>query len=507
VRQYCADRLEQEPAGESADQVQRRHAAYFESLLIAQWGRIFRRKGTIAELAPDMGNLMAAWYWALAADDLKLVWGLGNGLACLADRQGQNLEIAHVLRIGIERLRAAQVAERGGQEERWRDRAIALAMVLANQSERFVRLGRLGDSEACLAEAADWLAEAEAGDAAWAEAHWFHRRMVAWTHYYRDDFVGSLQAWHEVLAELQTGQLALWPYTGDVAAIWLPETYWGRGFNALALGDFPEALRLGEQGLALAEQLGLGLAPGFASHLLAWALLSIGDYERADQVARRFLSIANTYGESLMTAMALSVLGRTQFRLGRYDEARTWWRRGLALARKTGLRGNVVACLVGLGDIELVLGNVAAAQRLYEQCLALVGQPAAAGCPRFAPSPGALPVLIGSGRVALRQGWPTAALERFRQVLSAPSRRVTTTAEALAYVSEALTQEGELEWAAGMCGFLLNWSGTPYHIREVAEKLLGEMTNRLPPKELGDAVRRGEPWRLDEVVARVAGNQ
>ena len=257
-----------------------------------------------------------------------------------------------MLGIGIERLRAAQAVERGGRG-RWRERAIVLAMVLTNQSERLVRLGRLDDTEACLDEAAAWLEEAEAGDAAWAEACWFYRRMVAWTRYHRGDFVGSMQVWREVLAELLTGQLTMWPYTADVSTIWLPETYWGRGFNALALGDFAEARRLAEEGIALSEQLGLGLGPGFASHLLAWALLNIGEYARAEQAARRFLSIASTFGESLMTAMALTVLGRAQFRLGRYDEARTWWRRGLALARRTGLHGMITSCLIGLADIEL----------------------------------------------------------------------------------------------------------------------------------------------------------
>ena len=505
VRQYCADKLENErpaEAGESRDQVRRRHALYFADILASHWHQIFRRKGTITELAPDMGNLMAAWDWALAADDLQLARGLGNGLGCLANRQGQNPEIAQVLGLGVERLRTAQTAERGGRE-RWRQRAIVLAMVLTNQSERFARLSRLDDTEACLAEAADWLAEAEAGDAAWAEARWFYHRMVAWTRYDRGDFAGSMQMWSEVLTALQMGQVALWPYKGDVAAIWLPETYWGRGLNALAVGDFAEARRLAEQGVAIAEQLGLGLAPGFASHLLAWALLSTGDYERADQAARRFLGIANSYGESLMTAMAFSVLGRTQFRLWRYDEARTWWRRGLALARKTGLRGSVTACLTGLGDIELAIGNVAAAQRLYEQCLAAAGQPQPAGRPHTDVPPGALPALIGLGQVALRQCQPAAARERFRQVLRAPSRRAATTAEALVYTAETLVQEDELEQAAKLCGFLSNWSGAPRHVTEVVERLLGEMAGQLPPQELGAALRRGEIWGLDEVMAQV----
>lgn len=211
VRQYCADKLEQEcpaQADESRDPVRRRHAVYFADLLASRWHQIFRRKRTITELATDMGNLIAAWDWALAADDLQLAWGLGNDLGCLADRQGHNPEIAHVLGLGIERLRAAQTAERGGRE-RWRERAIVLAKVLTNQSERFARLGRLDNTEACLTEAADWLAEAEAEDIACAEAQWFYHRMVAWTRYDRGDFAGSMQMWCEVLTTLQMGQVAL----------------------------------------------------------------------------------------------------------------------------------------------------------------------------------------------------------------------------------------------------------------------------------------------------------
>ncbi len=107
--------------------------------------------------------------------------------------------------------------------------------------------------------------------------------MVASNRYHQGDFLGSMQLWREQLVELQTGRLAIWPYTADAAMIWQPETYWGQGFSALALGDFAEARRLAERCVAFSEQRGMGLGVANASYLLTSALLSTGEYERAEQ--------------------------------------------------------------------------------------------------------------------------------------------------------------------------------------------------------------------------------
>jgi len=180
-RQYCAGKLEEEhsaEAGESGDQVRQRHAAYYQSLLVARWGDFFRRQGAIAETTPDVSNLLAAWDWALLCDDLATVWALSNGLGFMADRQGRNQSIARVFEIGLGRLRADQAATRGGPKQ-CRARAAVLVVLLANQCERLCRVGQLEGAQACLAEAEALLDEGGAGDARWAEARWFYGRMAA----------------------------------------------------------------------------------------------------------------------------------------------------------------------------------------------------------------------------------------------------------------------------------------------------------------------------------------
>jgi predicted ATPase/DNA-binding SARP family transcriptional activator len=498
VRQYCAEKLEREgppETGETGDQVGRRHAAYFESLLASRWEQFYTRTGVITETALDLGNLLAAWDWSLAHDDLPMVCGLSSGLGFLADRQGQNPEMAHVLGIGAERLRAAQA------EGHNRERASVLALLLINQSERLVRVGRLGDAEACLEESAAWLGDASAGDARWAEARWFHRRMAAWIRYKRGDFARSSQLFREVAAEVEEDRVRLWPYTVAAAKIWLPEACAGMAYDAIAQGEYAEARRLAEEAVGAAERLGSGFGRMVASSSLVSALIDAGEYERVEHEAQRFLSAATRFGDALMIASALASMGRIQFLSGRHDRARAWWRRGAALARRTGLRDRLTLCLVGLGDIELALGNPTAARHYYQQSLAPAGQARPAG------RPGALIALIGLGRVALHEGRPTEAREQLRQVLSAPGRDAPTTATAIVHSAEALLREGELVGPAELCGFLLSWRGAPRYTRDAAQKLVAEVEARLPPGDLAAALERGRGRQLEEVIAGIVGAQ
>ena len=501
-RQYCAEKLEDEhlaEAGESGDQVRQRHAAYYQSLLVSRWEDFFRRQGAIAETTPDVGNLLAAWDWALLHDDLATVWALSNGLGFMADRQGQNQGIARVFEIGLERLRADQAAARGGPEQ-LRARAATLAALLANQCERLCRIGQLDGAQACLTEAEALLGDGEAGNARWAEAHWFYRRMAAWLRYERGDFAGSMQLYRELQAEMQGKRVQIWPYSTDATTIWLAETYELLEFNALALGEYEEARRMGVEGIAIAEQQHLAYCRAWVSYPLSWALLNLGETAQAEQAAQRFLNEARAFADDLMITQAMAVLGHTQLATGRHDRARTTLRQALALARRSGLRGIAAGCLAGLGNIELDLGHLPAAQRWYqESCAAL--QPPAAGA-----APGPPAALVGLGRVALGQGRPAEAREYFRQALAAQHRNAATTAEAIVYTAKALLCEGELAWPAELCGFLLSWPGTPYHVKGVAEKFYADLEIRLPPEDLATALQRGKAQPLTEIVAQAVGH-
>lgn len=501
-RQYCAEKLEKEhsaEAGESGDQVRQRHAAYYQSLLVARWEDFFRRQGAIAEITADVGNLLAAWDWALLRDDLATVWALSNGLGFMADRQGQNQSIARVFEIGLGRLRADQAATRGSPE-RSRARTAVLVVLLANRCERLCRVGQLEGAQDCLAEAEALLDESGAGDVRWAEARWLYGRMAAWLRFECGDFDGSTRLYRALQAEVQAQQVQIWPYSADTTTIWLAEIYELLEFNALALGHYEEVRRLAAEGIAIAEEHRLPYCRAWVSYPLCWALLNLGEYVQAEQAAQRFLGEARAFADDLMITQAMAVLGQTQLATGQHDRARTTLRRALALARRSGLPGIAASCLVGLGLVELDLEHLPAAQRWYRESCAAV-QPAAGGAP--AP-PGAL---IGLGRVALGQGRPAEAREYFRLALAARHLKAATMAGAIVYTAAVQLGEGELTQPAELCGFLLGWQGTPHHVKSVAEKLLTTLKVRMPVEDLVTALTQGQQRRPDEIRTEIVGSQ
>lgn len=493
-RQYCAEQLEEEhlvEAGESADQVHQRHAAYYQSLLVERWEDFFRRQGAIAETSPDVPNLLAAWDWALRHDDLATVWALSNGLGFMADRRGENQSMARVFGIGLGRLRADQAAARGGPEQQ-RLRAAVLVALLANQCERYCRVGQLQNAQACLAEAEALLGEGDADDAHWAEARWFYGRMAAWLRFERGDFVGSTQLYRTLQAELLSQRTPIWPYSPDTTTIWLAETYELLEFNALALGQYEEVRRLAAEGIAIAEQQRLPYCRAWVSYPLCWALLNLGEYAQAEQAAQRFVRAARAFADDLMITQAMAVLGQAQLATGQHDRARATLRQALALARRSGLPGIAAGCLVGLGLVELELEHFDAAQRWFQQS-SVAQQPT-------------LGALVGLGRVALGQGHPAEALALLQHALCVQHRNAAMTAGTIVYTAEALLRQDELAQPAELCGFLLRWSGAPHHVKRAAQKLLFELALRLPAEELTAAIGRGEARSPGEVVEQVLGN-
>jgi tetratricopeptide (TPR) repeat protein len=239
----------------------------------------------------------------------------------MADRQGQNQSIARVFEIGLGRLRADQAAARGGPEQQ-RLRAAVLVALLANQCERFCRVGQLQDAQACLAEAEALLGDGAADDVRWAETRWFYGRMAAWLRFEHGDFAGSTQLYRALQAELLSQRVPIWPYSPDTTTIWLAETYELLEFNALALGQYEEVRRLAAEGIAIAEQQRLPYCRAWVSYPMCWALLNLGNYAQAEQAAQRFLSAARAFADDLMITQAMAVLGQTQLGTGQHDRAR-----------------------------------------------------------------------------------------------------------------------------------------------------------------------------------------
>jgi predicted ATPase/DNA-binding SARP family transcriptional activator len=492
VRQYCAGKLASEyaaEAGETADQVRKRHAAYYEDLVHSLGKAWFQGRKPDVAIGPDFGNMVAAWNRMLAQDELAIAWGLCHGLGFLSDRLGRSPEVALLFDESRPLLRAAQAAER--DTSRYGRRSVVLALMLVSQSERLHYMARYDDAAACMQEAEAWLdldAERdELWDEHWAEAHWFYRRALVYRAYDSGDAPAQITLGRESLAQLRSGCFC--PWSGAISH-WLPEAHMLIGWGEALLGDYGEARRMGEQASAIAEATGSDFTLGFQQYLLAWALLCLGEYAGAAEAAQRMLP-ATALEDVLMKVLALTTQGRVQLALGRYGQARSFWRRSLALAREVGMGYEIAASLVGLGDLELACGRPLAGLRWYEESAAPAGTPAAVSA------------LIGRGRVALLQGHPAQAREHFRQALRACRYGAATQAEAIVYTAESLLQEDELTRAAELFSFAIEWRGAPAPVKQVAEKLLRTIKARLPEGDLAAAMIRGGARELNDVVAEL----
>ena len=112
TRQYCAEKLETEhvrETGETPDQVHDRHAAYYRSLLLAQQHRLDLRPEAFAELATEYDNLLAAWNWFVATDDLDAVRTMTLGLGVLAFWRGWARIIVQRLEACMRQIRGSSV--------------------------------------------------------------------------------------------------------------------------------------------------------------------------------------------------------------------------------------------------------------------------------------------------------------------------------------------------------------------------------------------------------------
>ena len=190
LRDACADpavlrarKLETEhesATGESADQVHGRYAAYYRALLLARQGEFYRRPGIIPEMAAEHDNLLAAWNWFAARDDLEAVRTMIPGFFWIAEAQGWERTFKSLLEAYARKLKEGENA--------WLTiptRSSEMALVRATVLT--VILGELpGLSweawQTWVGEAMSLLAQGAADDERWRDERW---REVRWTLQFR----------------------------------------------------------------------------------------------------------------------------------------------------------------------------------------------------------------------------------------------------------------------------------------------------------------------------------
>ncbi len=472
THQYCAERLESGHAsetGETADQVRDRHAAYYRALLLARQGEFYRRPGAFTEIGADYPNLLAAWNWFVARDDLEAVRTMIPGLSSIADTQGQGRSFKFLLERYALKLKEGKVT--GSRDSaRSSERALVEATALATLLDVLLEVSESVSWEAWQAwveEGTLLLTQGNADDERWLEVRWLLRYRIAQGNYIWGNYAESADLFRTLLLELDEGRFRPWPYTDEARCCWRIRGVRWLGFDALDLGQYEEAQRLAEQSIALAEQIGSQFFRSFGLGVLASALIYLGHCREAEKHAREQLRIHRSYRDFRREAASLWRAALALAGQGDYIRARACLRRVVALG---GDSGHLLHSLHHLGGVELALGNLAQAKRFYLEMIPI--------CEGWGLPFGLAAALTGLARVALAKGELAEARGSSAprpQHAPALTQRPARTIEAIAIMAELRQAEGQWEAAAELCAALLSWPATPSYAPRSAQHLRAEL--------------------------------
>lgn len=380
MRAFARERLDE--AGDSfarrchAEQF-RAQAAELQKLLTRQ-----RRGAAFARLERELGNLRAAFDWALAAGEAELALGLFS-----ATRE-----------LWVERGRPAE-------GRTWAQRLLALmdtATELAGRAQALTGAAEIalheGDYAAGIALAREALALAEAGGDRRAGAA--AKATLAWGLTQQGDHgVGlalaraALAYWRESDEPLQLaralgrlawvlsmrGELAaacplldeaVEPLRGGPHIALLGELLWDLGELRRLKGDEVRSQALLSESLALMEQADPdGLSERL--HLQAWQAYRTGAYQQAALRFDENAALLRRRGAELDLAWAMNHAAAARHCAGEIEGAVAGYAASLALFRAHGHRQGEAAMLHNLGYIARHQGELARAAAYFRQSLAI----------------------------------------------------------------------------------------------------------------------------------------
>jgi tetratricopeptide (TPR) repeat protein len=136
------------------------------------------------------------------------------------------------------------------------------------------------------------------------------------------------------------------------------------------VGRFVEGMRIGAEGLRIAEAVGHPNSLAFAYFGIGCVLLQQGDFPKAISVLERALGICQDIGLTLLFLWIGTPLGRAYALSGRIDEALRLLEQVVERATSMGVMVLQALRVTWLGEAHLLAGRVEAAHTLAEHALA-----------------------------------------------------------------------------------------------------------------------------------------
>lgn len=502
LRQYAAEKLAEEPAAQ--DDARARHAGAYGDLLVRLYDEL-RSPGQAAALAlldSEAANVRLAFNWLVSNAPGRLRRCV-IVLLLYYHYRGRYGEGEEALRPALVRLQALQAAHAADDEVK-----AALALVMAASGGFILTLGRRAEAEPMLAEAVAiagalppgidkalaWvILDFGAGMVSPAEAEDRYRQCLA-------IFQGLGDAWGIALANLSWAnisrsldpdeRLALW--RGSLAAfeslgdrLNMAECSLSLSYLAESSGELVEARRLALRSLEAYRELGGGRIQSIRLQLGSIAI-GMGDYDEARRCHEEGLAAAIEMGQRWLIGPFLDCLGYVALRQGQLDLAEEHLRRGLAQRRQLDDHAGAAMTLNNLAEVSQTRGDYAEAGRLYDE--------AAASAERSGVEEVVSHTHYKQAELYLEMGDLSGAEDHLRKALQADVRRKFPMGimAGLAGWAGLLAARGRAAEAAEVLG-MIECQGTANSpvLEEVKQRLAG-LAGQLSAAELAAARRRGE---------------
>lgn len=341
LREYAAEKLAADPADETAtrDRYSRYYLAFLRKRESAVSGEA--AKTALAEIQGELGNVRAAWRWAVTAG---LIDELTSSLEALAGFYGLKgyLHEADAI-FGEAAARVSALADS-------RTSLKPLACRLLVHQASFLR--RHGDYAAAIQVTQAAIAQAQAAGEMLCEA----KAITVWGEaLWRQGEFGAararLQHGLTLARDLPDGHQVVADCLNNLAGV-----CWRQG-------DYAGARKCLEECLHLPSHAGRVRPRSVVLGNLGVVAVEQGDYVAARRCYREALEIEREIGEREGESVSLNNLGNLSLYLGAYAEAETYYQQALAIHRETGARENEASTLgnIGLlahyrGDQEVALG-------------------------------------------------------------------------------------------------------------------------------------------------------
>ncbi|MCX6029751.1 MAG: tetratricopeptide repeat protein, partial [Chloroflexi bacterium] len=347
LREYAAEKLAEHAGDETATRTQ--HSRIYLTFLRERQETIAGERGkeVLDEIQGELGNVRAAWRWAVAAG---LIAELSSGLEALAQFYSHKgfLREAEAA-FGEAAGQVAALIGKGAEAQHLTCRLLVQQASFLRRRGDYAQAIQVAQAAVALAQAAqEPLCEAMAA-AVWGEALWRQ---------------GEFSTAREQLARALTLARDL-PEGGKVAA---------DSLNCLAgvcwrQGDYAGARKCLEDCLHLPSHAGRTRPRSIVLGNLGVVAAEQGDYAAARRCYREALDIEREIGEREGESASLTNLGNLSLYLGAYAEAEAYYHQALAIHRETGARQSEAWTLGNVGLLAHYQGDREAAQGYAREAL------------------------------------------------------------------------------------------------------------------------------------------